>query len=68
MINMWELEQTSNSRYAGILMGIGNTVANIPGILAPIVVASITSDVRSTYMRYQNVQWRHQNSENRRTK
>ena len=34
-----------NYRYAGILMGISNTIANFPGIIAPIVVASITSDV-----------------------
>ena len=26
-------------------MGIGNTCANIPGIVAPIVVANITTDV-----------------------
>lgn len=30
------------SRYAGILMGISNTVATIPGFVTPIVVQALT--------------------------
>ena len=33
-------------RFAGILMGIGNTIGNISGIFAPIVAAQMTPDVR----------------------
>lgn len=31
--------------YAGILCGISNTIATLPGILAPLIVGIITSNV-----------------------
>ena len=33
------------SRYAGLVRGISNTVASLPGIVAPIVVAELTPNV-----------------------
>lgn len=32
--------------YSGILCGISNTIATIPGIIAPYIVGVITSNVR----------------------
>ena len=33
-------------KYAGILMGITNTVGTLPGMIGPLIVEAIVSDVR----------------------
>jgi len=35
-------------RYAGVLFGITNTFATVPGMVAPIVAGALTPNVRKT--------------------
>lgn len=37
-----------HSRYAGILLGITNTFATIPGMVGPVIARALTSHVRNT--------------------
>ena len=37
-------------RFSGVVMGVSNTIGNIPGGVAPIVVAAITKDVSSSLL------------------
>ncbi len=42
-------------RFAGLLYGITNTVASIPGIVAPNVVAALTTHVSINYSTFKQL-------------
>ena len=41
----WHLTNVSLSRYAGILLGITNTFATIPGMVGPVIARALTKNV-----------------------